>query len=122
MKTPAPVSLSPPLPDVPVFKPTDGLKVFQLHPDTVEKNTIEHFNHLVQHRNLRNNNGTGIQASAAVGDIDITPVQHSITAPTVEDMRCGALLREAPTYGWMGQQSSSGFCDLAPSILHYNWF
>jgi hypothetical protein len=26
------------------------------------------------------------------------------------------------TYGWIGQQSSSGFCDLAPSILHYNWF
>ena len=25
-------------------------------------------------------------------------------------------------YGWTGQQSSSGFCDLAPSILHYNWF
>jgi hypothetical protein len=27
-----------------------------------------------------------------------------------------------PTYGWTGQQSGSGFCDLAPSILHYNWF
>jgi hypothetical protein len=25
-------------------------------------------------------------------------------------------------YGWTGQQSSSGFSDLAPSILHYNWF
>jgi hypothetical protein len=25
-------------------------------------------------------------------------------------------------YGWIGQQSGSGFCDLAPSILHYNWF
>ena len=25
-------------------------------------------------------------------------------------------------YGWTGQQSGSGFCDLAPSILHYNWF
>jgi hypothetical protein len=25
-------------------------------------------------------------------------------------------------YGWTGQQPSSGFCDLAPSILHYNWF
>jgi hypothetical protein len=25
-------------------------------------------------------------------------------------------------YGWTGQQSSSGFFDLAPSILHYNWF
>jgi hypothetical protein len=29
-------------------------------------------------------------------------------------------LQEA--YGWTGQQSSSGFSDLAPSILHYNWF
>jgi hypothetical protein len=26
------------------------------------------------------------------------------------------------SYGWTGQQSGSGFCDLAPSILHYNWF
>jgi hypothetical protein len=25
-------------------------------------------------------------------------------------------------YGWTGQQSSSGFINLAPSILHYNWF
>jgi hypothetical protein len=26
------------------------------------------------------------------------------------------------TYGWTGHKSSSGFSDLAPSILHYNWF
>jgi hypothetical protein len=26
------------------------------------------------------------------------------------------------TYGWIGQQSGSGFINLAPSILHYNWF
>jgi carboxypeptidase C (cathepsin A) len=26
------------------------------------------------------------------------------------------------SYGWIGQEPSSGFCDLAPSILHYNWF
>jgi hypothetical protein len=25
-------------------------------------------------------------------------------------------------YGWIGQQSGSDFSDLAPSILHYNWF
>jgi hypothetical protein len=25
-------------------------------------------------------------------------------------------------YGWTGQQPSSGFINLAPSILHYNWF
>jgi hypothetical protein len=25
-------------------------------------------------------------------------------------------------YGWIGQQLGSGFFDLAPSILHYNWF
>jgi hypothetical protein len=25
-------------------------------------------------------------------------------------------------YGWTGQRSGSGFSDLAPSILHYNWF
>jgi hypothetical protein len=24
--------------------------------------------------------------------------------------------------GWTGQESGSGFCDLAPSILHCNWF
>jgi hypothetical protein len=29
---------------------------------------------------------------------------------------------EKKEYGWTGQQSGSGFCDLAPSILHYNWF
>jgi hypothetical protein len=26
------------------------------------------------------------------------------------------------TYGWIGHKSGSGFSDLAPSILHYNWF
>jgi hypothetical protein len=25
-------------------------------------------------------------------------------------------------YGWTGQQPGSGFFNLAPSILHYNWF
>jgi hypothetical protein len=30
--------------------------------------------------------------------------------------------RRQRQYGWTGQQSSSGFCDLAPLILHYNWF
>jgi hypothetical protein len=25
-------------------------------------------------------------------------------------------------YGWTGQEPSSGFSDLTPSILHYNWF
>jgi hypothetical protein len=25
-------------------------------------------------------------------------------------------------YGCIGQQSGSGFSDLAPSMLHYNWF
>jgi hypothetical protein len=25
------------------------------------------------------------------------------------------------SYGWTGQQSGSGFFDLAPSILHYDW-
>jgi hypothetical protein len=28
----------------------------------------------------------------------------------------------AQHYGWIGHKSSSGFSDLAPSILHYNWF
>jgi hypothetical protein len=27
-----------------------------------------------------------------------------------------------PQYGWIGQQPGSGFINLAPSILHYNWF
>jgi hypothetical protein len=30
--------------------------------------------------------------------------------------------RVEKTYGWTGQQSGSGFINLAPSILHYNWF
>jgi hypothetical protein len=34
------------------------------------------------------------------------------------EQRNGVLMR----YGWTGQQSSSGFFDLASSILHYNWF
>jgi hypothetical protein len=25
-------------------------------------------------------------------------------------------------YGWIGHKSGSGFSDLAPSILYYNWF
>jgi hypothetical protein len=29
---------------------------------------------------------------------------------------------ECKRYGWTGQQSGSGFSDLAPSILYYNWF
>ena len=33
-----------------------------------------------------------------------------------------AALTRSMGYGWTGQQPSSGFCDLAPSILHYNWF
>jgi hypothetical protein len=44
----------------------------------LSRNTMEHFTHLVQHRHLRYNNSTGIQASTAVGDIDITPVQQSV--------------------------------------------
>jgi hypothetical protein len=32
------------------------------------------------------------------------------------------LLDAKQAYGWIGQQPSSGFCDLAPSILHYSWF
>jgi hypothetical protein len=30
--------------------------------------------------------------------------------------------KEGRSYGWTGQQSGSGFINLAPSILHYNWF
>jgi hypothetical protein len=33
-----------------------------------------------------------------------------------------AFIKNGWLYGWTGQESSSGFCDLAPSILHYNWF
>jgi hypothetical protein len=25
-------------------------------------------------------------------------------------------------YGWTGQETGSGFINLAPSILHYDWF
>jgi hypothetical protein len=47
---------------------------------------------------------------------------HSaITAST-----CGythsAITASTCGYGWTGQQSGSGLSDLAPSILHYNWF
>jgi hypothetical protein len=31
-------------------------------------------------------------------------------------------LKPRPCYGWTGHISGSGFSDLAPSILHYNWF
>jgi hypothetical protein len=30
--------------------------------------------------------------------------------------------QEVYQYGWTGQEPSSGLFDLAPSILHYNWF
>jgi hypothetical protein len=33
-----------------------------------------------------------------------------------------ALLARRRRYGWTGQEPSSGFSDLTPSILHYNWF
>ena len=33
--------------------------------------------------------------------------------------QCG---KDPLSYGWIGQESGSGFSDLAPSILHYNWF
>jgi hypothetical protein len=36
--------------------------------------------------------------------------------------KCGDCEQHERNYGWTGQQSGSGFCDLAPSILHYNWF
>ena len=36
--------------------------------------------------------------------------------------RTPPLLISYKEYGWIGQQSGSGFSDLAPSILHYNWF
>jgi hypothetical protein len=44
------------------------------------------------------------------------------TAGPSEIMKaCGA--NEANLiYGWIGHKSGSGFSDLAPSILHYNWF
>jgi hypothetical protein len=29
---------------------------------------------------------------------------------------------EKNVYGWTGHKSGSGFSDLAPSILYYNWF
>jgi hypothetical protein len=35
---------------------------------------------------------------------------------------CKSYIRPYFCYGWIGQEPSSGFCDLAPSILHYNWF
>jgi hypothetical protein len=42
--------------------------------------------------------------------VGILPISH----PGVYNMY-------AP-YGWTGHKSGSGFSDLAPSILHYNWF
>jgi hypothetical protein len=32
------------------------------------------------------------------------------------------LLRRCSSYCWIGHKSGSGFSDLAPLILHYNWF
>jgi hypothetical protein len=32
------------------------------------------------------------------------------------------LLKDLQVYGWTGHKSGSGFFDLTPSILHYNWF
>jgi hypothetical protein len=39
-----------------------------------------------------------------------------------KNMGTASPLTEILAYGWTGQQSGSGFSDLAPSILHYNWF
>jgi hypothetical protein len=51
----------------------------------------------------------------------------AISAPSAESrlgwqVKVFVLYAEPIAYGWTGQQPSSGFCDLAPSILHYNWF
>jgi hypothetical protein len=39
-----------------------------------------------------------------------------------EELRRDKRVVVATAYGWTGQESSSGFINLAPSILHYNWF
>jgi hypothetical protein len=47
----------------------------------------------------------------------LAPLSKTVRAVTARVNACRRHL-----CGWIGQQSGSGFCDLAPSILHYNWF
>jgi hypothetical protein len=44
------------------------------------------------------------------------PLNSHITCLAMQDSK------RIQRYGWTGQQSGSDFFDLAPSILHYNWF
>jgi hypothetical protein len=46
---------------------------------------------------------------------DEVPTWYKICADLAYHIEC-------KRYGWIGQQPGSGFFDLAPSILHYNWF
>ena len=55
----------------------------------------------------------------AVGSIESrlgNPLNSHITCLAMQDSK------RIQRYGWTGQQSGSDFFDLAPSILHYNWF
>jgi hypothetical protein len=40
----------------------------------------------------------------------------------LEELHLQCDLRLLFFYGWIGHKSGSGFINLAPSILHYNWF
>jgi hypothetical protein len=48
-------------------------------------------------------------------------VSDTLTPTLIEEGGIFLTIRENG-YGWTGHKSSSGFSDLAPSILHYNWF
>jgi hypothetical protein len=67
---------------------------------------------------VHSGSATAAAHSAVVAPVHDTPSPSSSSqvseyTPHVDAMRM---------YGWIGQQPSSGFSDLAPSILHYNWF
>jgi hypothetical protein len=49
----------------------------------------------------------------------LMPVNRALKAARVP---CALFAALEASYGWTGQQSGSGFINLAPSILHYNWF
>jgi hypothetical protein len=81
-------------------------------------------------RRHKEEGGSEEDTSDGVRDLGAEMDQAKSASEADEENESGDSSGESPesaaeadeTYGWIGQQSSSGFSDLAPSILHYNWF
>jgi hypothetical protein len=97
-----------------------------LHDTKTQKNAIcllAHSAHEIILGESRYNFGCGYTYGTRFGH-NLTGTPGKLNA--VPEWRFGKKQNHARrailAYGWTGQQPGSGFFDLAPSILHYNWF